>query len=51
MVVTHDYSNQIEILYTFNIGEYTDSYLNRHSDYHMDMTQNSSKLSSLINYL
>jgi len=48
MVVIHDYSNSIEILYTFYIGEHTDSYLNQHSDYHIDMTKNSSELSSLI---
>jgi len=46
MDVFHDYSYKIEILYTFHIGEHTDSYLHQHSDYHMDMTQNSSKLSS-----
>jgi len=35
-------------LYTFHIGEHTDSYLHQNSDYHMDMTQNLSELSSLL---
>jgi len=51
MVVIDDYSNYIEIMYTFHIGEQTNSYLNQHSSYNMDMTQNSSELSSLISYL